>query len=262
MLRSLALALVTLCPSLAFAQLEIAGEMPEPPPVVVAAPAVTSTPLEPAPSPPPAPVAPAEPTPAEPVRGYSGLTAVVDVLQLGHHELAFGNPEIAALHGLRLDREWAGNASLRGVTVGGVALAFGIRPHPFVRGPELRVSVSGGEIDGAWTAGGPQGFELSLRSLTAVRFETAFGLQLPLGPVVPYAMVRGSVGAAWIDVQVRDARLGVLGTETVEVGLHELGLETGLAVRTGDGFELGFALRASFLGTESLGAAFGFGFQG
>ena len=89
-----------------------------------------------------------------------------------------------------------------------------------------------------------------------LRAELAIGLQLELGPVIPYVQAIASVGGAWIDVAVRDARLGALGTETVETLLLGAGFEAGIDVEVEDGMTMGVAFRTNLLGTQSFGGAF------
>lgn len=195
---------------------------------------------------------------------YVGLGLLVDHIDLSGHELGFGDPEIAALRGLRLSPDWAGTRTMPRPTTVGASLAMGWRLNPFLRGPEIRAHFAGGDIDGPWArAEGElgEGMELSVRSAAVIRGELAFGLQLPLDPVVPYAMLRGTLGGAWLDVQVREAQLGVLGTETLHVFFAELGFETGIAVRLDRVVEVAFAFRGNFLGPESWGGALTVGFN-
>jgi len=147
---------------------------------------------------------------------------------------------------------------------GGATIAVGMRAVGYLRGPELRLSIGGGDIDGPWgpAVGGPAGMELRITSMFFVRGELALGLQLPLGPVTPYVQAIGSVGGAFVDVDLRDERLGRLGGETIEAALFGAGLEAGVDVEVEDGISLGFAFRANFVGTPMIGGTFRFGFTG
>ena len=120
----------------------------------------------------------------------------------------------------------------------------------------------GGEMDGVYRPTTMEGIDVALESAFTFRVEAAVGLQVPLGPVVPYLLARAAVGAVWLDVGVRDARLGELGTETLDMTTLELGIETGLGFRLGEGFEMGVAFRGSFLGNESLGGLVTLAFDG
>jgi len=99
------------------------------------------------------------------------------------------------------------------------------------------------------------GMELAVQSIFLLRTELALGLQVELGPVTPYVQAIASAGGAWIDVSVRDANLGGLGTETIETALFGVGLEAGIDIAVDEGMSVGFAFRANLLGTPSLGGA-------
>lgn len=243
--------------------------VPSSPPVVVVRPLEDDPPPVvredvPVPATPPVviePDAPEEQT-DDGMLNYGALGGWAEQMNLSQLGLTFGDPEIRALRGVHLDASWAGNRALAGQTLGGVVLTSGRHWDGFFRGPEARFYVGGAEINGPWAAApGADGFELQIQSAIVFRAEVALGLQLPLGPVTPYVMGRGAVGGAWIDVGVRDARLGELGTETLDAVMLELGIEAGATIRLGAGLELGAAFRGSFLGVESYGGVVTLGFD-
>lgn len=253
---SLLTALALSTPALAAAQLEVDVQAPTP-----------SAPVEVVTAPPPsAPSAPlvAEPQqPREDVSGYSGLGMWFEQMNLATLGMTLSRPEVEALEGVRLDAQWEGNIPLQQAVLGGAGLHVGMRAHGFLRGPEIRVMIGGGDIDGGWApAPGVEGLELSIQSVFLVRLEAAMGVQVPLGPVVPYVMGRAAVGGAIVNVAVRDQRLGRLGTEHVDAVTLELGVEAGVGFRLTPGLELGVAFRGSFLGTQSLGMLLTLGFDG
>ncbi len=237
----------------------------EPPPAVSSAPlAIVAQPpviAPPAPSSAPIVAAPQREENDE-LAGYSGLMLWGEQMNLSGSALTFRNPEIQAVSGLVLDAEWAGQAALREQTLGGMGIAIGMRGFEYLRGPELRLMFGGGEMDGVYRPTTMEGIDVALESAFTFRVEAAVGLQVPLGPVVPYLLARAAVGAVWLDVGVRDARLGELGTETLDMTTLELGIETGLGFRLGEGFEMGVAFRGSFLGNESLGGLVTLAFDG
>jgi hypothetical protein len=209
------------------------------------------------------------PEPSEEARGeediavYMGLPVVVERMRLDGFELSFRGPEIQALRGVEIPLEWAGRTALRDPVLGGGGLAFGIRAVEFLRGPELRLTVAGAELDGPWEpmASANPDLELSVRSAIVFRSELALGVQIPIGPVVAYALGRVAVGAASFELGVRDARLGELGTEIVDSVLLEAGVEAGIEFRVALGITLGFAFRAGInqAGGESIGGVFTIG---
>lgn len=216
----------------------------------------------PAAPPPPvygAPSAPPAPPPADedvPIEAWGGLMLNVEGMDLTGLSLDLSDPEVAALSGLSLGPDWGGRAAMSEVITGGVAIHAGMRAAGFLRGPELRLGLGGGEIDGEPVPVQVDGFSLAVQSVFYLRAELALGLQLPLGPVTPYVVATGSVGVAFLDVAVQEGRLGGLGTETLEAGLFAAGLEAGVDVEIEDGCALGFAFRGSFVGAPSLGGAF------
>ena len=258
---SLVVALAFSMPAAAGAQ-ALAADAPPP---------AVSVPLEVvAPAPVPVEARPVEVRPAEPrgengapVSGYGGVGLWVESIDLRGAGFTLGAPEVEALRGVRLDASWAGNAPLARATAGGVGIHVGMRAYDFLRGPELRLMIGGGEVNGPWApAPGSDRLELSVRSISVLRLETAVGFQIPLGPVVPYVLGRAGVGLAEAELGVRDASLGRLGSERVTAAMFELGIEAGLAFRVLPGLELGAAFRGSFLGQESLGAVVTVGFDG
>ncbi len=260
---SLLAALALSTPALAAAQLEVDVQAPSPsaPVEVVTAPP-PSAPL--AAEPPSAPVtAEIARAPREDVSGYSGLGMWVEQMNLTTLGMSLSRPEVEALEGVRLDAQWEGNIPLQQAVLGGAGLHVGMRAHGYLRGPELRIMLGGGDIGGDWApAPGVEGLELSVQSVFLVRLEAAMGVQVPLGPVVPYVMGRAAVGGAIVDVAVRDQRLGGLGTEHVDAVTLELGVEAGIGFRLSPGLELGLAFRGSFLGNQSLGMLLTLGFDG
>lgn len=242
-------------PTLATAQVEI-----------VTAPVAPAAPIETQPA---APASPPIETPQgseqsddSDVAGYGGLGMWMEQMNLGSEGLTLSDPEVEALTGVHLDAGWAGNSALAQALVGGVSINVGMRAHEYIRGPELRIMVGGGDIGGDWVQAPGSELELSIQSVALVRLEAALGVQVPLGPVVPYVLGRAAAGGAIIDVGVRHPTLGGLGTEHVDTGVLELGMEAGIGFRLAPGFELGVAFRATFLGAESLGGMLTLGFDG
>jgi len=181
-------------------------------------------------------VAPASPPASddhdEDLQISGGLLALLEHQDYRGLQLDFHDPEIRALDGLPLSPGFAGNDELAQLT-GGVSLGLGMRAG-VLRGPERRLQLGGHHAQGERfhaLPGAAEGISASVRSSFYVRLETAAGVQVELGPVVPYAMLRAAVGGVWVDVAIRDATLGELGTETVDGTLLQLGVEAGLEIR-------------------------------
>jgi len=138
-----------------------------------------------------------------------------------------------------------------------------MRARGVLRGPEFRLHVGGGDLRGAFTpVDGVPGLETALRSVIIVRAELAVGLQVELGPVTPWVQAIASAGGAFIDVAVRDERLGDLGTETIDTALLSAGFEVGLDVEVEEGASAGLLFRANLVGAPSLGGGFRFAWGG
>lgn len=254
--------LLLLVPALpASAQLTLAVGAEVAPPTVVAP---TAAPLVVVQEPTPAPVyvtaPPSEPEHPE-LEGSVFVGLALEGIDTSDLRLTADAPEIRALEGLTLEPGWAGlgpDAQL----FGSLAFGVGMRAHGYLRGPELRVFLGGGSADGPWTPAQGTDLELSMRGAFIARGELAVGLQLPLGPVTPYALLRAGVGGAWLSIDVRDERLGELGTESFHTLLADVGVDVGMDVEFGEGTTLGFVVRGNFLGAESFGGMMTLGFHG
>ncbi len=201
--------------------------------------------------------------PEHDIDGYVGFSAWVENMNLSQLGFTMHRPEVEALTGVHLGRQWAGNAPMASRTFGGVSLAVGLRCRGFLRGPELRLRVGGGDIDGPWAAAaGSSGIELSLRSALIFQAEASVGVQLPLGPVTPYVVGIASAGGVWVDVGERVDGLGRLGSDTVDAAILQLGTEAGLSIDVAPGVELSAAFRAGLLGVRSYGGMITLGFDG
>lgn len=211
------------------------------------------------PSPPPPTPAPSEET-EEDVRVYTALGMWGEAIDLSGRELAFGDPEIQAVRGLRLGGDWAGNAALREQPLMGGSLTVGLRVLEFIRGPEVRLMLGEGSRDSYFYAPtSVPGIDVKVQSALLFRGELAVGLQLPIDFFVPWVLARASLSAAWIDVGVQHSELGYLGSERVEISAAELGFEAGAGFRINRHLELSIALRRSFLGAEAWGVSVSIG---
>ena len=238
------------------------------PPVVVVIPLEETAAEDPAPRavfyedvPPPSHVTPAPtvetPEPRdEDLQGWSAFGAWAEGMDLSSLDFDLSQPEITALAGTQLGPAQGLGTS----TVGGVLIGLGLRTEGILRAPELRLILGGGDTGGAWTRVDGSSLEVQTRGLFIVQVEAAMGVQVELGPVVPYVLARASVGGAFLDVNVRDDRLGRLGTEHADALLLQAGIEAGVEIHTHDGLVVGGAFRGSFAGTPSYGGVLSLGF--
>lgn len=210
--------------------------------------------------PPPSHVTPATVETPEPrdedLQGWSAFGAWAEGMDLSSLDFDLSHPEITALAGTQLGPAQGLGTS----TVGGVLIGLGLRTEGILRAPELRLILGGGDTGGAWTRVDGSSLEVQTRGLFIVQVEAAMGVQVELGPVVPYVLARASVGGAFLDVNVRDDRLGRLGTEHADALLLQAGIEAGVEIHTHDGLVVGGAFRGSFAGTPSYGGVLSLGF--
>jgi hypothetical protein len=193
----------------------------------------------------------------EQIEGWLTFGGFGQSLSLEAMPLELGRPEVVALQGAMLDRRWSGMDALRNAGVGGITLGAGMRSFGFIRGPELSLSFGGSNVHAAAShlEGTPQELSVSPESLFFFRAQLAFGVQCVLADLlVPYVMLRGSVGAYWLGVEVHHESLGRIGGEQIDNGLYEFGVEGGIGFRMTPNLELTGAVTANFVGPSALGA--------
>ncbi len=168
----------------------------------------------------------------------------VEEISLGSLGLAFDAPEVNALDGAQvpLAEPWGSPI------VGGFRFGSGARPLPWLRIPEISLSIGGGSPDGAWVgmADGAPDFQARLTSMLLLRAELAGGVELDLGPIRPFALGRVGVAGYFVDAEVRHADLGELGTETLSTAAFETGFDVGVAIRLVDGLHVTAQWRETF----------------
>jgi hypothetical protein len=203
-------------------------------------------------TPAPAPAAPSEPGPSffehsrERTLGYVGWELAFDVVSLGALRFTQAGPERAG--------EMAREAGVRppGETVlAGATLLVGVRPVPWLRLPELRLSFGGGDYErrlATWSDGTRQG-DASLESLFFLRAEVAAGVELPMGDVAIYALGHVAIAGYFLDARLTHAT-GDLGTAQLAEDAWELGWTAGIAGHLGGGVYLSAAYRHVHTGAE------------
>lgn len=169
--------------------------------------------------------------------------------RLGELTFDFGDrSEIAGLNGTRLhvpDR----------VNVGGFGFGVGYRPLPWLRLPEIRFRLGGGDAQSAWApmAGSP-GLEARANSVIVGAVELVAGFEVPLRKVTPFLRGYASAGFARVRADVRHPDLGALGSERVMDGWLGAGVEAGFTVMFHERLGLTMAYRHGLYGPETSGA--------
>ena len=205
----------------------------------------------------PEPTAEPAPTPFEPAVAleFGGLGERADFGGLG---FTFDGPDgvAAVVRALRVDPSGTGDAH---VILGGVSIAVSGRPQPWLRGPELRLSLGGGSFDGRTLtpAGAPNDVSLALGSVLVFRLEGAFGVQHSFGPLGFFALGRIGWGAYFVSARTQEARLGDLGEETLSAHRAELGTTVGVSLLLGGVWRLEAAWRRTFTGATGDGLLLG-----
>lgn len=186
---------------------------------------------------------------------YGGFA---DRAELGGLGFTFDAPDgvPAVVRDLRVDLAGAGDARL---TLGGVSFAMSGRPQPWLRGPELRVSLGGADFGGRRLApaGAPNDVTLALGSVFAFHLEGAFGVQHAFGPLALFALGRVGWGAYFVSARTQEARLGDLGEETLSAHRAEVGTTLGVSVLLGGAWHLEAAWRRTFTGATGDGVLVG-----
>ena len=186
---------------------------------------------------------------------YGGFA---DRAELGGLGFTFDAPDgvPAVVRDLRVDLAGAGDARL---TLGGVSFAMSGRPQPWLRGPELRVSLGGADFGGRRfaPAGAPNDVTLALGGVFAFHLEGAFGVQHAFGPLALFALGRVGWGAYFVSARTQEARLGDLGEETLSAHRAEVGTTLGVSVLLGGAWHLEAAWRRTFTGATGDGVLVG-----
>jgi hypothetical protein len=141
------------------------------------------------------------------------------------------------------------------VALGGASVAVSGRPQPWLRGPELRMSLGGGDLSGRTfaPAGAPIDVALSLDSVLVFRLEGAFGLRHDFGPFGLFAVGRLGWGAYFVTARTQEAHLGDLGQETLSAHRAELGTTVGVSILLGGAWHLEASWRRTFTGATGDG---------
>lgn len=193
------------------------------------------------------------PEPENPYRSSIGidLGIFVDVLDLSDLELSFDGAEIQAINGLSFD-----SSPFQTTTSGGVSFGLGGRLWQIFRFPEFRLTIGGAsfeDMESLRLGRRDSGFSVQPQSLFFCRIELATGLQYRIGPVTPYALVRGSYASYSFDLSIRHDQLGELGFESASGHAWEVATDVGVSVDVIDHLELGLAWRHTWIGVPSDG---------
>lgn len=190
-------------------------------------------------------------------RAVGGWLAFGNGFRLGQESFTFDDDaEIAGLNGTRLqvpDR----------VNVGGLGFGMGYRPLPWLRLPEVRLRLGGGNAQTAWApmAGSP-GLEARSDRVLVGAVDLVIGVEVPLRKVTPFLRGYASAGFASVRAEVRHPELGALGAERSVDGWVGAGIEAGFTVMFDEHLGMTVAYRHGFYGPETSGAFIGLAILG
>lgn len=202
-------------------------------------------------APAPAPVEPVSSceasAPAEdPLRAYVSYDLFVDVARPAG--LSF--TQVGADRAPELARE-AVLLGMSEVAIGGLSIAVGVRPYPWLRIPEFRLSFGGGDYeDGTmrWQGGTS---DAHLHSIFAIRAELAGGFEIPIDDVSIFALGHIALAGYFVEASLMHPVAGDLGVQTLAEDAWEAGWTVGVSMRLDTGFRMGVSYRHVHTGAEA-----------
>jgi hypothetical protein len=143
------------------------------------------------------------------------------------------------------------------------SFAFGYRPLPWLRLPELRLGLGGGDLGGATVplVGGMQPLTASAHELFVLRATVSGGVDIDLEHVRLFALAHVGVSGWFARTSIGGSALGGLGTDTFSTSALELGWTVGMVVPLDDGVAYSFGYRHVHTDAESNVVFFGASFR-
>ena len=225
-------------------------------------------------APPPAPPPPAPPPPvaASPVAppppsapghdhrehevAYVEYQLELDVVDLS--QLHFTPSSPGSVAAMARDGVAVGVGSPNEDVLGGFSMAVGVRPVPWLRFPQLRLSCGMGTLDSTVPlVGAAQPLTASFGDLYFLRAELGGGVDIDLDPVRLYALAHVALAGYFVSATVAHETLGDLGTDTYAKDTWEAGWTVGMEIELFDAFAYTLAFRHIHTGVESSSVFFG-----
>ena len=186
-------------------------------------------------------------TPAEdPLEAYVSFDFFVDVARPAG--LSF--TQVGADRAPELARE-AVLSGMGEVAIGGVSMAIGVRPYPWLRIPEFRLSFGGGDYDDSTMAWQGASSEARLHGIFAIRAELAGGFEIPIDDVSIFALGHIALAGYFVEASLLHPVAGDLGVQTLAEDAWEAGWTVGVAMRLDTGFRMGASYRHVHTGAEA-----------
>lgn len=137
--------------------------------------------------------------------------------------------------------------------LGGFSVALGVRPVPWLRLPQLRLTAGFGDLDGASVdmAGGSQPLRATFHDLYYLRAELGAGIDLDLDPVRLYALGHVAIAGYFASATIEHETLGDLGTDTFAEDVWEAGWTVGMEIELDPHVAYTLAYRHVHTGVES-----------
>lgn len=142
---------------------------------------------------------------------------------------------------------------------GGLTLGGGYRPVPWLRLPDLRVSLGYADFEGAPVTleGGPQALVGAMRDVWNVRLQIGGGLDLRVDIVRLFALAHFSVGGYFASVDVGGSSIGELGRDTFSALSLEAGWTAGIEIEIVPDLSYTIGYRHTHTGVEQNTLFFG-----
>lgn len=186
--------------------------------------------------------------------GWTSTLLSFEAIDLSGLDLVFEDTEVALLDGQAL----AHPDSLEGAWRIGGGIGASAELNDWLRIPEVRLSIGGGQLNGTSTPAADGALSVSAQSFISLHAELAGGVYHRFGPFVPFFLGRIGYAGYFVDVAVESPALGPLGSETVMDGAFEAGIETGIGLELDDEIRATIAYRGTFTGAPAHGVVLGF----
>jgi len=143
-----------------------------------------------------------------------------------------------------------------GLVLAGFSLSWGARTAGFLRFPELRLAVYGGETEPGRGPSVSQGeVTATITSLLVVRADLGIGLEAHAGIFGFYATVRAGIAGYFADAALTHATLGDFGRARLAEDALELGWELATSVELDEGLAFQLVAEGMHLGAETISAS-------
>lgn len=197
------------------------------------------------------------PPPAADAPGYFDLHGYIDVLDPSTVTFTPDSPSTAPE--IERGTHLGGIAPSFDHVLGGLTLGGGYRPVPWLRLPDLRLSLGFGDFGGEAVTleGGPQALTGAIHDVWNVRLQVGGGLDLRVDVVRFFALAHFSVAGYFASVDVGGSSIGELGRDTFSALSLEAGWTAGMEIEIVPDLSYTIGYRHTHTGVEQNTLFFG-----